>query len=80
VVGVEIALTAVSMILIIIEIILCASYILSPLFYLVSNILKSAIWIGLTIATLVINHGYEGDTWTGVAYNGIGIGVSVALM
>jgi hypothetical protein len=80
VVGVEIALVVVSVILIVTEIILCASYILSPLFYLVSNVLKSAIWIGLTIATLVINHGYKGDTWTSVAYNGIGIGVSVALM
>jgi len=80
VVGVEIALAVVSIILIITEIMLCANYILSPLFYLVSNVLKSTIWVGLSIATLVINHGYKGDTWTGVAYNGIGIGVSVALM
>jgi hypothetical protein len=63
-----------------VEIILCASYILSPLFYLVSNVIKSAMWVGLVTATLVINHGYQGDTWSGVAYNGIGIGVSVALM
>jgi hypothetical protein len=37
-------------------------------------------WIGIVVATLVINNGYRGDTWSGLAYKGIGIGVSIATM
>lgn len=79
-VGVEISLASSSIILIIVEIVLCDNYILSPLFYLVSNATKSAMWIGLVIAALVISHGYKGDTWDGVAYTTYGIAVSVATM
>ncbi len=60
---------------------------LTPGFYLVTNVVKSAIWIGLTVASLVVSKGYQtyydsdGNAYnTGIGYSGFGIGMSIALM
>jgi hypothetical protein len=59
------------------EIVLCGVCRLTALFYLISNVIKSTIWVALVVIALVRSQGYNGG---GSAYNGIGIGLSIAMM
>jgi hypothetical protein len=60
---------------------MCGTLRLTALFYLISNIIKSIIWVALATVALVRSRGYSdysGDY--GSAYSGVGIGLSICMM
>jgi hypothetical protein len=74
-VAVNFGIIIISFILTLTEIIMLGCKNLKPGFYLISNVVKSAAWIGLTVAGVIISrseyHGYTG---------GLSIVVSIILL
>lgn len=60
---------------------MCGRHHLTALFYLISNIIKSIIWVALVVVALVRSRAYSDKSGDyGSAYTGTGIGLSVALL